>query len=122
MKQITRVRKAVCTIANELKKAGYSLSQAFRKAWRQVKLTMTIRTAGTTFKNRQERLQFLKQFRSEDLDVITTPYYTVTLKYSQLRAKAETAHSVKPSLPLLFFFDISSLLNTQPGGSTSKNL
>lgn len=42
MKQITNTRKAVCVMANELKKAGYSLSQAFRKAWRRVKLSMTI--------------------------------------------------------------------------------
>ncbi len=69
MKQITKVRKAVCTIANELKKAGYSLSQAFRKAWRRVKLTMTICAAGTTFDNSQERLRFLKQFQPEDLSV-----------------------------------------------------
>ncbi len=34
MKQITSIRKAVCTMANELKKEGYSLSQAFRKAWK----------------------------------------------------------------------------------------
>ena len=33
MKQITNMRKAVCTMANELKKAGYSLSDAFKKAW-----------------------------------------------------------------------------------------
>lgn len=70
MRQITRVRKAVCTMANELKKAGYSLSQAFRKAWRQIKFSMKIRTAGTTMENRQERLGFLKQFRPEDLAVI----------------------------------------------------
>lgn len=69
MKQITRVRKTVCTMANELKKAGYSLSEAFRKAWQRVKLTMTIRAAGTTFENRQERLQFLRQFKPEDLTV-----------------------------------------------------
>ena len=69
MKQITKVRKAVCVIANELKKAGYSLSQAFRKAWSQVKETMTVRAAGTTFENRQERLAFLKQFRLDDLSV-----------------------------------------------------
>ena len=69
MKQITRVRKAVCTMANELKKAGYSLSEAFHKAWQRVKLTMTIRAAGTTFENRQERLQFLRQFKPEDLTV-----------------------------------------------------
>ena len=69
MKQITNIRKAVCTMANELKKAGYSLSGAFCKAWQRVKLSMTIRAAGTTFENRQERLQFLQQFRPEDLTV-----------------------------------------------------
>lgn len=69
MKQITRMRKAVCVMANELKKAGYSLSDAFKKAWKRVKLSMTIRVAGTTFGNRQERLQFLKQFYPEDLTV-----------------------------------------------------
>lgn len=69
MKQITKIRKAVCAMANELKKVGYSLSDAFKKAWSRVKLSMTIRAAGTTFGNRQERLQFLKQFQSEDLTV-----------------------------------------------------
>ena len=69
MKQITRIRKAVCAIANELKKAGYSLSQAFKTAWRRVKFSMTIRAAGTTFKNRQERLRFLQQFKMQDLTV-----------------------------------------------------
>lgn len=69
MKQITRTRKAVCAMANELRKAGYSLSQAFKKAWSRVKLSMTIRAAGTTFENRQERLDFLKQFHQEDLTV-----------------------------------------------------
>ena len=67
MKQITRVRKAVCAMANELKKAGYTLSEAFKKAWSRVKLTMTIRAAGTTFENRQERLNFIRQFKPEDL-------------------------------------------------------
>lgn len=69
MKQITKVRKAVCAMANELKKAGYTLSEAFKKAWSRVKLTMTIRAAGTTFENRQERLNFLRQFKPEDLTV-----------------------------------------------------
>lgn len=69
MKQITKIRKAVCIMANELKKSGYSLSQAFKKAWKRVKLSMTIRAAGTTFENRQERLQFIKQFKPEDLSV-----------------------------------------------------
>ena len=69
MKQITKVRKAVATMANELKKAGYSLSDAFKKAWQRVKLSMTIRVTGTTFENRQERLEFLQQFKPEDLTV-----------------------------------------------------
>lgn len=69
MKQITKVRKTVCAMANELKKAGYSLSEVFRKAWQRVKLSMTIRAAGVTFGNRQERLQFLQQFKSDDLTV-----------------------------------------------------
>lgn len=69
MKKITRMRKAVRAIANELKKAGYSLSQAFKIAWRRVKFSMTIRAAGTTFENRQERLKFLQQFKMEELTV-----------------------------------------------------
>lgn len=69
MKQITKVRKAVCIMANELKKLGYSLSQAFKKAWAQVKNTMKVRAAGTTFENRQERLQFLRQFHPNDLTI-----------------------------------------------------
>lgn len=69
MKQITKVRKAVCAMANQLRKAGYSLAEAFKKAWSRVKLSMTIRAAGVTFGNRQERLQFLKQFKPEDLTV-----------------------------------------------------
>lgn len=69
MKQITKVRKAVCAMANQLRKAGYSLKDAFKKAWQRVKLSMTVRAAGTTFENRQERLAFLKQFKPEDLTV-----------------------------------------------------
>ena len=69
MKQITKVRKSVCAMANQLRKAGYSLKEAFKKAWQRGKLSMTIRAAGTTFENRQERLQFLQQFKPEDLTV-----------------------------------------------------
>ena len=69
MKQITKTRKAVCVMANQLRKAGYSLKEAFKKAWRRIKLSMTVRAAGTTFENRQERLRFLQQFQQEDLSV-----------------------------------------------------
>lgn len=69
MKKITSIRKAVCIMANELKKAGYSLAQAFRKAWSRVKCSMTIRAKGTTFENRQECLVFLKQFQKKELPI-----------------------------------------------------
>lgn len=69
MKQITNIRKAVCIMANELKKAGYSLSEAFKKAWQRVNLSMTVRARGTSFGNRQECLRFIKQFRLDDLSV-----------------------------------------------------
>ncbi len=62
MKQVTNIRKAVCTMANELKKEGYTLSQAFRKAWKRIKLSMRIRAMGVTAGNIQERLGFMKQF------------------------------------------------------------
>ena len=62
MKQVTNIRKAVCTMANELKKEGDTLSQAFRKAWKRIKLSMRIRAMGVTAGNIQERLGFMKQF------------------------------------------------------------
>ena len=49
-------------MANELRKEGYELSQAFRKAWRRIKLSMRIRATGVTAGNIQERLGFMKQF------------------------------------------------------------
>ena len=67
MKQITNIRKTVCTMANKLKKQGYSLSQAFRKAWKRVKVSIKIRAVGTTSENIQERLKFMKQFPVETM-------------------------------------------------------
>lgn len=67
--KVTNIRKAVCAMANQLRKTGYSLSGAFRKAWRRVKQSMTVRAAGVTFENRQERLRFLQQFKPEHLAV-----------------------------------------------------
>lgn len=69
MKQITNIRKAVCAIANQLRKTGLSLSASFKAAWKKVKLQMVVRVSGVTFSNIQERLQFLSQFRPQDLTV-----------------------------------------------------
>lgn len=69
MKQITNIRKAVCAMANQLRKTGLSLSESFRKAWKRVKMSMNVRAVGVTFGNIQERLNFLKNFKPEDLTV-----------------------------------------------------
>lgn len=37
MKQITTIRRTVATMANQLHKLGYSLSKAFKTAWRRIK-------------------------------------------------------------------------------------
>ena len=68
MKHITNIRKAVCTIANNLHKSGLSLSEAFRKAWSQVRET-TFRVTGVTHAGRQDRLRILDNFRKDDLEV-----------------------------------------------------
>ena len=68
MKRITEIRKAVCIIANKLRKAGYSLSVAFKMAWHRVKETK-FRAAGVTVDNRQQRLEYLKGFAPDDLQI-----------------------------------------------------
>ena len=68
MKHITAIRKAVCTIANNLRKAGYTLGQAFRIAWQRVR-KIKFRAAGVTAENRQARLEYLKSFAPDDLQV-----------------------------------------------------
>lgn len=69
MKDISKARKAVTTMANQLHKLGYSLSQAFRTAWKRVKGSMTCRVAGVTYEKRQQLLQFIAGRKHEDLTV-----------------------------------------------------
>lgn len=69
-KNISNTRRTVCLMANSLVKAGYSLSQAFKKAWKRVKAGMTIRTTGTTFENRQAILGYINQYDKESLTVL----------------------------------------------------
>lgn len=59
MKDIRTIRQTVATMANQLHKLGYSLSQAFKTAWKRVKESMTCRVSGVTYKKRQQLLQFI---------------------------------------------------------------
>ncbi len=67
MKPITKTRKAVVTMANQLRKLGYSLSYAFKTAWRRIKEGMTVRVQGVTFNNRQKLLEFISKKQPSDL-------------------------------------------------------
>lgn len=67
MKEVTKTRKAVATMANQLRKLGYSLSNAFRTAWRRIKEGITVKAAGVTFGNRQKLLQFIAGRKPEEL-------------------------------------------------------
>lgn len=69
MKQITKIRKAVVTMANQLHKLGYSLSQAFKTAWKRVKMSITCKVSGVTYGKRQELLKFIAGRKPEELTV-----------------------------------------------------
>ncbi len=69
MKDISTIRRTVATMANQLHKLGYSLSNAFRTAWRRVKASMTCRVSGVTYGKRQELLQFIASRKPEELTV-----------------------------------------------------
>ena len=69
MNRITTIRKAVATMANQLHKLGYSLSQAFKTAWKRIKESMTCRVSGVTYENRQQLLRFIAGQKEEDLAV-----------------------------------------------------
>ena len=69
MRDINTVRKAGATMANQLYKLGYSLSQAFKTAWKRVKNSMRCRVSSVTYEKRQQLLQFIASRKQEDLTV-----------------------------------------------------
>lgn len=69
MKDIRTIRQTVATMANQLHKLGYSLSQAFRTAWKRVKESMTCRVSGVTYENRQQLLKYIAGRKEDDLTV-----------------------------------------------------
>lgn len=54
-------------MANQLRNLGYTLSNAFRTAWRRIKEGITVKAAGVTFGNRQSLLQFIAGRKPEEL-------------------------------------------------------
>lgn len=69
MKDIRAVRRMVATMANQLHKLGYSLSNAFRTAWRRIKESVTCRVSGVTYGSRQQLLRFISGRSPDELTV-----------------------------------------------------
>lgn len=62
-------KSTICKVANKLRKDGYTLSQAFRMAWRLAKGTATVRVAGVSKGNRQTAIEHLKHYNTALVDV-----------------------------------------------------
>ncbi len=66
MNDIHIIRRTVATMANQLHKLGYPLSNAFKTAWKRVKESMTCRVSSVTYGKRQKLLQFIANRKPED--------------------------------------------------------
>ncbi len=67
MKEITRIRRMVASMANRLRNMGLTLSAAFKKAWELVKgHTVETKVAGVTKGNRQKALHRIATKYSPD--------------------------------------------------------
>lgn len=64
MKKITNIRKSVCIMANELKKAGYTLSQAFKKSMAQGKITDDHQSSRNHVREQTRAIRVLKTLPS----------------------------------------------------------
>ena len=71
MKNITKIRRIVATMANRLKKMGLTLSAAFKKAWALIKgKAVETKVAGVTKGSRQRALhRILTAYRPEQVAV-----------------------------------------------------
>lgn len=58
-------RSIICKVANKLRKSGYTLSQAFRMAWKLAKGKASVKVAGVTKERRQEVIEHLRRYSPE---------------------------------------------------------
>lgn len=60
-------RSIICKVANRLRKGGYTLSQAFRMAWKLAKGKASVKVAGVTKERRQEAIEHLSRYNPESV-------------------------------------------------------
>jgi len=63
-------RSIICKVANQLHKSGYTLSQGFRLAWRLAKGKASVKVAGVTKGNRQQVIDYIKQYSPKMVSLI----------------------------------------------------
>ena len=62
-------KSTICKTANKLRKQGYTLSQAFRMAWRLAKGTASVKVAGVSKGTRQTAIQHLTGYAPESVRI-----------------------------------------------------
>jgi len=67
---ITKIRRAVATLANKINRKIKNLSAAFKKAWAVIKgKTIQSKVSGVTFGNTQKALTRLARYNASDISV-----------------------------------------------------
>lgn len=62
-------RSVICRVANNLRKQGYTLSAAFKAAWRLAKSNAAVKVAGVSKYNRQTALDHLRSYAAECVQI-----------------------------------------------------
>ena len=62
-------RSVICKVANNLRKKGYTLSAAFRAAWRLAKSKAAVKVAGVSKYNRQRAIDHLRSYTAECVQI-----------------------------------------------------
>ena len=62
-------RSVICKVANNLRKKGYTLSAAFRAAWRLAKSKAAVKVAGVSKGSRQTAIDHLRSHSAESVQI-----------------------------------------------------
>ena len=78
-------RSVICKVANNLRKKGYTLSAAFRAAWRLAKSKAAVKVAGVSKGSRQTAIDHLRSYSAESVQITLQrePQYIRQQRYSR---------------------------------------
>lgn len=65
-------KSLICKTANKLRTQGYTMSQAFRMAWKLIKSKATVKVAGVSKNDRQKAIEHLRRYAADDVKVTLT--------------------------------------------------